>query len=66
MKCMHCQGELEKGTAPLTVDREGLHVHWDALPAWVCNQCGEPTFEKAEVERVQRTLAAIDRETAAA
>jgi hypothetical protein len=41
-------------------------VHWDAVPAWVCEQCGESYFESAEVARIQRALAAPDREIEAA
>jgi hypothetical protein len=32
----------------------------DAVPAWVCGQRGEPLFEGAEVDRIQRALAALD------
>jgi hypothetical protein len=32
----------------------------------VCEQCGEPYFESADVARIQRVLAALDRETEAA
>jgi YgiT-type zinc finger domain-containing protein len=60
MKCLYCQGTLHKGIAPFSVDRHGYHSHWDALPAWVCNQCGEPLFEPAEVDRVQRAVVALD------
>lgn len=58
--CIHCKGTMERGTAPFSVDRNGYHVHWDALPAWVCTQCGEPFFEGAEVDRIQRALTALD------
>jgi len=51
---------MHEGTAPFNVDRNGYHIHWDALPAWVCDQCGEPLFEGAEVDRIQRALAALD------
>jgi hypothetical protein len=37
-------------------------VHWDAIPAWVCRQCGEPLFEAREVDLIQQALAALDRE----
>lgn len=66
MQCMHCRGEMKRSHSPLSVDRNGYHVHWDALPAWVCEQCGEPYFESADVARIQRALAALDRETEAA
>lgn len=63
MECLHCNGEMEKGAAPFSVDRDGYHVHRNALPAWVYRQCGEPLFEKEELDRVQRVLRAIDSET---
>lgn len=44
-----------RSTAPFSIDREGYHVHWDAVPAWVCEQCGEAYFEAFEVERIQST-----------
>lgn len=66
MQCMHCRGEMKRSHAPFSVDRSGYHVRWDAVPAWVCEQCGEPYFESAEVARIQRALAALERETEAA
>jgi YgiT-type zinc finger domain-containing protein len=45
MECLHCKGRLVKGTTPFSVVRGGYHLHWDAIPAWVCMQCGEPLFE---------------------
>lgn len=65
MKCIHCKGPMEKARAPFTMDRKGYHVHWEAIPAWVCTQCGEPFFEAREVDLVQRALMALDRETSA-
>lgn len=59
--CVHCKGELKRATAPFSIDRNGYHVTWDALPAWVCTQCGEPTFETAVVAAIQRTLQDLDR-----
>lgn len=61
MECVHCKGRMERGTAPFSVDRHGYHVVWDAIPAWVCGQCGEPFFEAREVEQIQRALEALDR-----
>ena len=60
IECLHCKGEMERGTAPFSVDRHGYHVHWDAIKAWVCTQCGEPFFETQEVEQIQRALEALD------
>ena len=59
MECLHRKGQMERGTAPSSVDRHGYHVHWDAINAWVCTQCGEPFFETREVEQIQQALGAL-------
>ena len=64
MKCMHCQGKMKKGRAPFHIDRKGYHLSLEAVPAWVCSQCGEPYFEEAEVKTIQRLLLQLDRQTA--
>ena len=65
MECLHCKGRMVRATAPFSIDRKGYHIVWEAIPAWVCTQCGEPFFEAGEVESIQRALVAVDRETAA-
>jgi len=60
MMCPHCKGSLQSGTAPFHADRAGYHVQWDAVPAWVCDQCGEAVFESEQVEAIQHALAALD------
>lgn len=60
MTCMHCQGEMKRGTAPFHIDRRGIHLGLDNVPAWICTQCGEPYFEEAEVESIQAILRAVD------
>jgi YgiT-type zinc finger domain-containing protein len=63
MECLNCKGRLVKSTAPFSIDRGGYHLHWDAVPAWVCSQCGEPLFETHEVRVIQEALKALDRES---
>ncbi len=63
MECMHCRGRMAKATAPFSIDRKGYHVHWNAIPAWVCTQCGEAYFESREVDLIQKALLALDRES---
>ena len=60
MKCMYCQGRMERGFAPFHIDRNGYHLTLEAVPAWICTQCGEVYFEEAEVERIQTALARLD------
>jgi YgiT-type zinc finger domain-containing protein len=63
MKCLHCKGELIRGTAPFSTDRNGYHITWEAIPAWVCSQCGEALFEENEVDHIQIALEQLDNET---
>ena len=65
MECFHCKGRMIRATAPFSIDRKGYHVVWEAIPAWVCTQCGEPLFESREVDSIQRALTALERESAA-
>ena len=60
MKCIHCQGEVREGSAPLHLDREGCHITLDAVPAWVCEQCGEAYFEEKEVEAIQDLIRSVE------
>ncbi len=55
MQCVHCKGVIEMKPAPFS----------DAVPAWVCTQCGEAYFESREVKVIQKALSALDRESAA-
>lgn len=60
MKCMHCQGTMERTSAPFHIDRKGVHLSLDHVPAWVGKQCGEPYFEASEVESIQAILRRVD------
>ena len=63
MKCMYCQGEMTRGTAPFHIDRKGVHIGLDNVPAWVCTQCGEACFEEAKVDAMQEIIKAVDEQT---
>lgn len=63
MECLYCKAQMKRGTAPFNIDRNGYHISWDAIPAWVCEQCGESLFEPKEVDAIQSALEVLDRET---
>ena len=65
MDCFHCRGKMVKGKAPFSADRKGYHITWESVPAWVCTQCGEASFEENEVNYIQKALQQIDHETMA-
>ncbi len=60
MKCIYCQGEMERATAPFHLDRKGCHLTLDRVPAWVCRQCGQAYFEERELEMIQELTQAVD------
>lgn len=60
MECTHCRGKMVRQKVPFQVDREGYHLTFESVPAWVCTQCGEPYFEAAEVDAIQDALKLLD------
>jgi len=54
---------MQRGKAPLHVDRKDVHVTLDEVPAWVCRQCGESAFDEAEVDSMQAIVLAVERES---
>ena len=50
MECMYCKGKMERGAAPFHIDRNGYHLVFDKVLAFVCQQCGEVYFEEPQFE----------------
>lgn len=65
MKCVHCQGEMQRDAIPFQVDRKGCHVLLDAVPAWACGQCGESYFDEDEVDAIQDLVESIEKKALA-
>jgi YgiT-type zinc finger domain-containing protein len=63
MECLFCNAHMKKGTVPFSIDRNGDRISWDAIPAWVCEQCGGSLFETKEVDTIQAALTVLDRDT---
>jgi len=60
MKCVHCQGQMKKDKAPFHIDRQAYHLTLDAVPAWVCQQCGEVYFDEPEVDSIQEIIRVVE------
>ncbi len=60
MECIHCGGEVRRGRAPFQIDREGYVLTLQAVPAWICGQCGEAYFEDREVDFIQEVIRSMD------
>lgn len=61
MTCTQCRGTMARAAAPFHVDRKGYHLVFDAVPSWVCSQCGETYLEEAEVDIIQDAIESVDR-----
>lgn len=60
MKCLFCNGEMEKTSVSYTVDRKGYHLFIEKIPGYVCSQCGEKHFEEKEVAAIQNMIKALE------
>jgi hypothetical protein len=56
MRCLRCQGTVERGTAPVRLERSGYRLEWSQVPAWICRRCELAYFEPGEVEAIRRAL----------
>ena len=62
VNCVQCHGRMKLSSAPFHFDRNGYHLTFDSVPAWVCDQCGEPYFQEREVNAMQRVIQGLDEE----
>jgi YgiT-type zinc finger domain-containing protein len=58
---MYCKGNLARKRASYTGTRKGYHLIVNDVPAWVCEQCGEPLFDEEIVDAIQDMLGQVDR-----
>lgn len=59
MECLHCKGILVRKKVSYTATRQGYHLIIDDVPAWACEQCGEPLFDEGTVDAIQEVLREI-------
>ena len=49
MNCIHCHGQMKRSAAPFHVDRNGYHLVFDTVPAWVCANVVRRTLRSAKL-----------------
>jgi YgiT-type zinc finger domain-containing protein len=59
MRCLRCQGAVERGTTPVRIERDGFKMTWQQVPAWVCQRCELAYFEPCEVENIRLAVCAL-------
>ncbi len=62
MNCIHSHGQMKRSNVPFHVDRNGYHLMFDTVPAWVCDQCSEAYFEEREVTVIQSAIKGLDQQ----
>lgn len=62
MKCMQCDGEMERSSVPYSVDRKGYHLYLRDIPAFVCSQCGENYFPEDDVDAIQSVITTLEQQ----
>jgi YgiT-type zinc finger domain-containing protein len=60
MECFYCKGTLVRQRVSYAARRRGYHLIIDDVPAWVCEQCGEPMFDEETVDAIQEVLRGVD------
>ena len=53
MECYYCKGTMVRTKTAYTINKNGYHLVIDDVPAWICQQCGEPYFEGEQVDFIQ-------------
>ena len=59
MECLYCKGVLVRKKVSYTATRRGYHLIIDDVPAWACEQCGEPLFDEGTADAIQEMLREI-------
>lgn len=60
MECYYCKGNLVRSASSYYIKRDNYHLVIESVPAWVCEQCGEPLFEEKEVQTIQEIIEDMD------
>jgi YgiT-type zinc finger domain-containing protein len=55
---------MVRGTVADHTSRKGYHLIFDAIPAWVCTQCGAYTVEGDTIEVTQAAIVKLDESAA--
>ncbi len=63
MECLYCKGKMDEGRTTYPINRKGYHLLIENIPAFVCNQCGEPYFGEEEVDAIQDLIHDMDKKT---
>ena len=56
MRCFFCKGEMERTTTKFILDLGYCVVIVKNVPAMVCKQCGEKTFDSDTMERLEQIV----------
>ena len=61
MRCFFCKGEMERTTTKFILDLGNCVVIVKHVPAMVCKQCGEKTFDSDTMDRLEEIVDSVKR-----
>ena len=56
MNCPLCKANYENKQVSITLNYQGKWIIVENVPALVCEQCGEQSFEPAVVDKMQNMI----------
>ncbi len=59
MSCFFCKGDLVESTTKFIVDLGSCVVIVKNVPAMVCKQCGEASFDNDVAKQLERIVSAV-------
>ena len=59
MNCFYCKGELQETTTKFIVDIDDCVVIVKNVPAMICKQCGEKSFDDKTMERLEMIVNSV-------
>ena len=62
MKCLYCNGAMERSKSTYTINRKDYHLFLQDIPVYICSQCGEKYFGEEEVEAIQNLMKTLESE----
>ena len=62
MRCVICKSsEVKPGTTSVTIERGEMTLVLKGVPARVCGQCGEASFDEATTKRIEEIAEKVRR-----
>ena len=59
MTCFMCKGTVQEDFSNFTADVNGCIIIIKSVPSYVCNQCGEVSYNNEVAQRLEQIVSSI-------